>query len=76
MTDAKDEKAARIDLDGMKWRGGERRQGVDMAPPADFNAWFFVIWALVVLLVASFLFRPNTSPPACVVQGAEQHSTD
>lgn len=54
----------------------DRRQGVDMAPPADFNASFFVIWALVLALVASFLFRPTTPPPACVVQGAEQHSTD
>lgn len=58
------------------YSGPERRQGVDMAPPADFNASFFVIWALVLALVASFLFRPNTPPPACVVQGAEQHSTD
>ncbi|MCL6710493.1 hypothetical protein M8R20_46225 [Pseudomonas sp. R2.Fl] len=47
-----------------------------MAPPADFGASFFVTWTLAVLLVASFLFRPNTPPPACVVQGAEQHSTD
>lgn len=71
-----EEKPTRIDLDAMAWRGGERRQGVDMAPPADFNASFFVIWALVLALVASLLFRPNAAPPACVVQGAEQHSTD
>lgn len=58
------------------YSGPERRQGVDMAPPTDFSASLFVAWALVVLLVASFLFRPNTTPPARVVQGAEQHSTD
>jgi len=54
----------------------DRRRGVDMAPPADFDATFFVAWTLVVLLAASLLFRNDNTPPACVVQGAEQHSTD
>ena len=57
-------------------RDPKRRHGVDMAPPADLKASFFVIWALVVLLAASLLFRSDNTPPACVVQGAEQHSTD